>query len=179
MIDNQNYPWYIQKSAGFVALYNGLFDIVSAASPLDISESFNIDGLMSGTPLFQVGKIWGLTDNPSFFAGLIYDVDSWSETKLWSGSVSELESSLYKNFLRMKVFLQNNRYSLKTLKRALEILLDGNPATITIDEHTMGFTINIKASREAISILQTLQSFDLLFLGQPCGIHYEFNYEVA
>ena len=179
MYNNQNYPWYIQKSAGFVALYNGLFNIVSGATPLGLGDAFNINKLPAGKPLFQVGKMWGLTDNPSFFDGLIYDVDSWSETKVWSGSVSQLESSLYRNFLRMKIFIQNSRYSLKTLKEALEILLGDNPAEITIDEYLMGFTINIKASREAIGILQTLQSYDPYFMGQPCGIHYEFNYEVA
>jgi len=179
MIDNHNYPWYIQKSPGFTALYNGLFNIVKAASPLGLGDMFNIEALPAGPALFQVGKLWGLTDSPSFFDGLIYDVDKWSETKVWSGSVSSLEGSLYRNFLRMKIFIHNNRYSLKTLKQALDILLSGQEAEISVTERTMGFTINVKSDRETIRILQTLQSFDLYFMGQPCGIHYEFNYELA
>ena len=179
MINNQNYPWYIQKSPGFVALYNGLFEVAKHISPLGIGDAFNIDKLPAGEALFTIGKMWGVTGNPSFIDGLIYDVDSWSETKVWSGAVSTLEAALYRNYLRMKIFIQNNRYSLISLKKALEILLGDEEAEITIDEQVMGFTINIKASREAIRILQTLNSFDLYFMGQPCGIHYEFNYELA
>ena len=179
MYDNQNYPWYMQKSPGFVALYNGLFEVIKNVSPLGIGDAFNIDELPAGNALFTVGKMWGITDNPSFFDGLIYDVDSWSETKVWSGSVSTLETTLYRNYLRMKIFIQNNRYSLITLKKALEILIGDGNAEVSITEDLMKFTINIKAGREMIRILQTINSYDLYFMGQPCGIHYEFNYELA
>lgn len=179
MYNNQNYPWYMQKSPGFVALYNGLFEVIKNVSPLGIGDAFNIDKLPAGDALFTIGKMWGVTDNPSFFDGLIYDVDSWSETKVWSGSVSTLEATLYRNYLRMKIFMQNNRYSLITLKKALEILIGNGDAEVSIDEYLMGFTINIKADRETIRILQTINSYDLYFMGQPCGIHYEFNYELA
>ena len=169
----------MQKSPGFVALYNGLYEVAKHVSPLGLGDMFNVDELPAGEPLYQLGRMWGINGSPNYFDGLIYDIDYWSETKVWSGSVSTLEDKLYRNFLRMKMFIQNKRYSLITLKKALEILIGDRGAEVSIDEYLMGFTINIKADRETLRILQTLNSYDLYFMGQPCGIHYEFNYELA
>lgn len=179
MIDNQNYPWYMQKSPGFVALYNGLYEVAKHVSPLGLGDMFNVDELPAGEPLYQLGRMWGINGSPNYFDGLIYDIDYWSETKVWSGSVSTLEDKLYRNFLRMKMFIQNKRYSLITLKEALTILLGGEEATITVEESEMSFVINIRANVNVIRILQTIHSFDLHFMGQPCGIRYQFNYELA
>ena len=66
-----------------------------------------------------------------------------------------------------------------TLKDAVEMLIGDGNAERAITADLMKFTFNIKAGRVLIRILQTINSYDLYFMGQPCGIHYEFNYELA
>jgi hypothetical protein len=178
MYNNQNYPWYIQKSETFVKLYEGLFDIAKDISPLPLGSSFDLNALEPGLPLYQLGAVWGLAANPKFVNGLTYDLDPWSETKVWSGGVATLDDKLYRNFLRAKVFVQNNPYSLTTLKKALELLVGEEYAEFSVEEKEMEFVINIKSGRSVINALQTFNSFDRYFLGQPCGVHYGFNYEV-
>jgi hypothetical protein len=178
MFNNQNYPWYIQKSATFVRLYEGLYEIAKDISPLALGDSFNINTLQAGLPLYQLGAVWGLPANPKFVNGLTYDLDPWSETKVWSGGVATLDDKLYRNFLRMKIFVQNNPYSLTTLKKALELLVGEEEAQFSVEEKEMEFVINIKSNITVINTLQTFNSFDRYFLGQPCGVRYGFNYEV-
>jgi hypothetical protein len=179
MFNNQDYPWYMQKSEGFVKLYNGLYEVAKHISPLGLGDSFDVNTLPAGKPLFQLGKMWGLADNPKFINGLIYDVDAWSETKVWSGGVAAVEDKLFRNFLRMKIFVQSQPFSLTTLKKALELLIGDEEATITVDEVDMGFVVNIKANVSVISTLQTFYSYDQNFIGLPCGINFGFNYELA
>lgn len=179
MFNNQDYPWYIQKSEGFVKLYNGLYEVAKHISSLGLGDYFNVESLPAGKPLFQLGKSFGLADNPKYINGLIYEVDSWSDTKVWSGGVSTVDDKLFRNFLKMKIFVQTQPFSLITLKKALELFVGDEEAVITVDEYDMRFVINIKTNINVISALQAFYSYDKNFFGQPCGINFGFNYEAV
>ena len=181
MYDNQNYPWYVQKSPTFKTIYDGLFPVVSAASPLGVGSSFDINTL-TGVALYKFGNMMGLQGNPTYYDGLIYNIDKWSDVKVWSGHVKDIDAKIYKNFVRMKAFLQGQTngfeqgYSLTLLRDCIAIALDGFEYSITVDEGFMEFTININATSEVLKIFQELQAYDAHFLGKPTGIKYTFNY---
>lgn len=184
MIDIQNYPWYLQNSPNFKRLYDGLFSVAVEASPLGIGDMFNVDEL-TGASLYRFGEFVGLRGNPFFTEGLIYNFDNWSETKVWSGQVKDIDSKIYKNFVRMKAFLQaqssvfSNGYSLILIKEALAIVLAGYEYQAEVEEDFMEFTIKLSANEEVLRIFQELQSYDRHFLGKPAGIAYKFEYIVT
>ena len=181
MYDNQNYPWYVQKSPVFKTLYDGVFPIVSAASPLGLADILDIDSL-EGNSLYRFGNIIGLRGNPYFFDGLIYNVDKWSDVKVWTGKGAAINEQLYRNFVKMKAFLQARAsvflqgFSLILIKEAMDIILDGQNYKLSVDEGFMEFIINIEAEAEVIRVFRILQSYDRHFLGKPSGIKYIFNY---
>lgn len=181
MLDLQNYPWYIQRSPTFSKLYNGVFSAFAPASPLGLGDYYDIDKL-TGKALYNFGTIVGVRGNPFFPSGLIYNVDKWSETKVWSGDTSDIEEDTYRNYVKLKAFLQAQsvgflqNFSLNLLKEAISILLKGHNYTVSVDEEFMSFTINITSDEETLRILQQLQSFDKNFFGKPTGILYKFNY---
>lgn len=175
MYDNQNYPWYLQQSPIFVTLYNGFFKVGEYMTPLPLGNMFDLDNI-SGTALFNLGMAWGLTGSPTYFDGLIYSIDDWSETKVWSGQPQDINNQIYRNFIKMNAYMFGKNYSLTLIKEAFEILLQGLGFSITVTEETMSFTINITASSGLLRILQEMQSYDSHFLGQLPGIKINFNY---
>ena len=176
MYVSNSYPWYLQQSANFTALYNGLASVAQNISPLAIGDFFNYHTLPAGQPLYTLGKIWGLLGAPGFYDGLIYDIDNWSETKVWSGHLRDLDDILYRNFMQMKMYIQGKPYCLTLIHDALEMLLTGTEHVITVTEDLMSFQINISASSEVLRIVQEINSFDSTFLGKPTGVSYRFNY---
>lgn len=176
MYVSYSYPWYLQKSVNFTTLYDGIAEVAQNISPLGIGDFFNYLTLPAGQPLYQLGKIWGLLGSPGFYDGLIYDIDKWSETKVWSGHLRNLDDILYRNFMKMKMYIQSKPYSLTLIRDALNMLLDGTEHTITVDEDLMSFVINISATTEVLRIVQEINSFDSTFLGKPTGVSYTFNY---
>lgn len=175
MFNNQRYPWYLQKYPNFVQLYNDLYAIGDNFTPLGIGSMFDLSKI-SGVALFQMGMAWGLAGSPTYYDGLIYDVDDWSETKVWSGQPQDINNQLYRNFVRMKAYTYGKNYSLILIKEALEILLTGFQYIATVTEKYMAFTINITASSALLRILQEMQSYDSRFLGRLPGIAVSFNY---
>lgn len=101
MIENNDFPWYLQQSAVFIALYNGFFDVAVMASPLGIGDALNIDA-MQGEMLFRLGSYYGMQGTPAFNDGLIFNTDTWSETKTWTGGISTVGETFYRNFLKAK-----------------------------------------------------------------------------
>lgn len=171
----QSYPWYVQHSPKFVTLYNALFDIVAQASPLGLGDTFDLDKAF-GAALRRLGVMWGLQGAPSYYDGLIYKVDNWSQEKVWGGQVRDVDATLYKNFIRMHMYCYGRQYNLQLISDALAILLSDFPYTVTVTEDFMNFTINLTAEPDTLRIIQQLQSYDRHFLGKPSGISYTFNY---
>lgn len=166
----------MQQSPTFKALYDGLYPIVEMASPLDIYMALDVDQ-MKGQGLLNYGKLWGLrgvwgaTTN-----GLIYDIDKWSTDRIWTGELQDLQANLYRNFIKMKEYINGRNYTLTLIKEAFAILLDGYNYILTVDEGFMNFTINITAESEVLNILYNMGTYDPFFLGKPCGIKYTLNY---
>lgn len=176
MFDNQNYPWYAQKTGSIKTLYDGFYPIAVAMSPLGLGNAFDVDTL-TDQALYNFGTLYGLSSRAQYFDGLIYDIDNWSETKVWSGHVEDLESRIYKNFLKMKAFIAGRPYSLLLLKEAFDILThDVGTVNVWIEEGDMSFIIHLDASNEITRLFMELNSFDLRFLGKPVGISYTWDY---
>ena len=178
MFNNQNYPWYVQQAPSFKVLYDGFYTVANYATPLGIGSMFDSQALQ-GTGLFQLGMAWGLTGSPTFFDGLIYDVDNWSDLKVWSGQPQDVNKQIYRNFIKMKAYIYGKNYSLTVMKEALAILLSGFQYIATVTEGYMSFTINISANADVLRILQEMQSYDQRFLGHLPGIKILFNYVVT
>lgn len=176
MFDNQNYPWYIQQSPICKKLYDGFFPIVSYASPLALSDVFNVDQI-TGTGLLNFGRMWGLRGTwGGTTDGLIYNIDSWSTDRVWSGEMKDIDAQIYRNFIRMKAYINGRDYSLITLQEAMKILLSDVEFEMWVDEGFMTFTINVKADGLVLNRLYNLSQYDTHFLGKPTGISYKFNF---
>lgn len=178
MFDNQNYPWYIQQEGRFKTIYDGLFPIVSMASPLGIEDAFNVNQL-TGTGLLYFGRMWGLRGRwGAVTDGLVYDIDSWSTDKKWTGEFKDLDAQIYRNFIRMKAYINGKNYTLGLIQEAMAILLNGYSYSLTVTEGFMNFVINLKAEQAALNLMYNLEKYDRQFLGKPSGISYTFNYEL-
>lgn len=175
---NYSYPWYLQESPAFNQLYTGFYNVATNISCLDVGDFFNYRTLPSGTPLYQLSRIWGVVGILGYYDGLVYDVDKWSADKKWSGQLLEQSDSINRNFMRMKMYIENRPFCLNLIKEAFDILLEGESYSVTVTEtpETMSFVINLTASNAVISIIQGISNFDSAFLGKPSGIHYSFNY---
>lgn len=133
MIENNNYPWYLQQTSGFSTLYSGFFPIAEAASPLGIGDAFNID-LAQGAMLYRLGTYWGMSGSPYVWDGLIYNVDNWSETKTWTGGLRQLGEEFYANLIKAKAYAYGRPYSLETLKGVFERVFEGMEYDVKIHE---------------------------------------------
>lgn len=133
MIENNNFPWYLQQSSSFGALYYGFFPIAETASPLAFGDALN-PYAMTGTMLFRIGTYFGMNGTPSFYNGLIYDIDNWSEVKTWTGGVAQIGEELYRNFLCAKAFAFGRLYSTDTLKGVFERIFAGMTADVRVYE---------------------------------------------
>lgn len=176
MYDNQNFPWYPQQVPEFKKLYDGLFPIVSQASPLDIWHIFDVNQL-TGLGLLWFGRYWGLRGMwGAVTDGLVYDIDKWSTDRKWSGEFKDLNAQIYRNFIKMKTYINGRNYTLGLIKEALDILLAGHKFEVTVTEEYLHFIINLTASSEVLNIMFNLEKYDSQFLGKPSGISYEFKY---
>lgn len=175
---NYSYPWYLQESPVFGTLYTGFYNVATNMTCLDIGDFFNYRTIPNGMPLYQLGKIWGVDGVLGYYDGLVYDIDKWSTNKKWTGQLLELNDSINRNFIRMKMYIENRPFCILMIKEAFEILLEGETYNIfvTEDSSTMSFTITLRASSAIISVIQGISNFDSVFLGKPSGIHYTFNY---
>ena len=151
MIENNNYPWYLQQSDTFVSLYNGFFPVAQTASPLGIGDAFNIDQ-MTGAML------------------------NWSEIKTWTGGLKELGEQLYSNMIKAKAFATGRVYSLNTLKGVIERALGSEEYTAEIREGFMEITISLTASQALLETFVEARAFDLAFIGKPSGIKVNWEY---
>lgn len=177
MVDNQDYPWYLQKSVKARKIYDGLFPVAVQATPLDIWKFIDIDQL-TGNGLLTLGRLFGLRGTWGAISdGLVYDIDKWSEDKVWTGHMKDLDGQIYRNFIKMKAYIYEKPYNLITLKGAMETLLDGMDYEMTVTEEYMHFTINIKAQTDVLNIFYNLSKYDAHFLGKPVGVSYDFKFE--
>ena len=175
MVNNYDFPWYLQESPVFLALYNGFFRVAEDASPLGIGDAFNIDA-MEGVMLYRLGTYWGMSGSPYIWDGLIYNVDPWSDVKTWTGGLKELGQELYSNLIKAKAYAYGRPYSLLTIKGALERLFTGQTYQAEVVEDDMEITISLTAARSLLEIFIEAKAFDLVFIGKPAGIKVTWEY---
>lgn len=184
MIENNNFPWYLQLSPTFKSIYDGFFDVAVSASPLDFGKAFSVDE-MKGAMLYRLGTYWGMSGSPYIWDGLIYDLDNWSESKNWTGGIKDVGEKLYANMIKAKAYAYGRPYCLETLKGVFERLFDGYEYEITVDSVGVvsdpdfpinKITINLSATREVIESFIEMRAFDLTFIGHPTGIQVTWNY---
>jgi len=178
MYDNQNYPWAYQKAPNLVKIYDGLFPLVSKATPLGIGNAFYLDYL-TGKGLLQYGQYWGLRGVWSnLINGMTWDMDIWnSPTKVWDGTPTDINEDMFKKYISVKTFANGKNMSLNLLKDCFDILLVGKTYTIEVIEDYLEYIIKITASQAVIDTIFQIKSSDPEFLGKPSGIKYSFLLE--
>ena len=178
MVNNFDFPWYLQESPIFLALYNGFYNVAVDASPLGIGDAFNIDA-MQGMMLYRLGTYWGMSGSPYVWDGLIYSIDQWSDVKNWTGGPKELGQEFYSNIIKAKAYAYGRPYSLLTIKGAIERLFAGMSYQAEVLESDMEITISLTADRALLETFVEAKAFDLVFIGKPSGIKvvWEYNYE--
>lgn len=175
MVQNDNFPWYLQLTSVFLALYNGFFDVAVDASPLGIGDAFNIDA-MTGAMLYRLGTYWGMAGSPYIWDGLIYNHDEWSGIKTWTGGLKELGERVYSNLVKAKAYAFGRLYSLETIKGVLERCFAGQEYTAEVIESDMEITISLTASQETLRTFIEAKAFDIAFIGKPAGIRVNWEY---
>lgn len=124
MIENNNFPWYLQQSSTFTTLYYGFFPAAETASPLEFGNAFNVD-LATGKMLFTLGTYWGLNGDNTTWNGLIYNADNWSDGKVWTGGTKGVSEDVYRNIIKAKSYAFGRLYSLETIKGVLDLTFEG------------------------------------------------------
>lgn len=175
---NQNYPWYLQSNAEFSTLLREIFDVASKASPLDVYKIAYPDEL-EGVSLLQYGQFWGITGDPAFTDAMIYNIDSWSQGKVWTGGLGEVKTRVFRNIIKAKAYMQGRQFCLSSLKTALGMIFDGTGATITVLESDMHFEIHIAGSNDVIREFIEMKSLDPVFFGHIPGISYTYTYDMV
>ena len=177
MINNFDFPWYLQESPVFLSLYNGFYNVAVDASPLGLGDAFNIDA-MEGMMLYRLGTYWGMSGSPYVWDGLIYNIDTWSDVKTWTGGLKQLGQELYSNLIRAKAYAYGRPYSLLTIKGAIERLFSGQDCQVEVLENDMEITISLTAERTLFEVFIEAKAFDLVFIGKPAGIKvmWEYNF---
>ncbi len=173
---NESYPWYLQESPAFNTLYRGFYEVATNITPLPVGDFFDYRTLPSGTPLYTLGKIWGVGGVLGYYDGLVYDIDKWSDGKKWTGQLLELNDSITRNFIQMKMYIDGKPFRLTMINEAMAILLPRNEYSITVTESEMSFVINLSATTDVIGVIQGISNFDSAFLGKPSGISYQFAF---
>ena len=136
MIENNNFPWYLQQSSAFLALYTGFFDIAVDATPLALGNAFNIDE-MQGAMLHRIGEYFGMATSAYTWDGLIYNMDAWSDGKNWTGGIRQLGEDFYSKIIKAKMYAYGHQYCLETLYNVFEIVFEGVEHNVRIIEQGM------------------------------------------
>ena len=176
MVNEQNYPWYAQQDGAIKILYDGFFPIAEAMSPLTLGDAFNIDNL-TGKALISVGYMYGLSPTGAYYTGLLWSSENWDE-QVWTGEQQAINEQVYKNYIKMKAYINGRPYTLNLLNEALTMLMSGiDGVGFYVTEDTMSFVIHVVATEAAAEAFRQVQLLDYNFLGKPTGISYIISYE--
>ena len=76
---NYDFPWYLQNSEGFMAMYTGLFNVATTISPISFLSCLDVDHAEYPQQIKTIAMLYGLRgDWVSIEDALIYDVKKWS-----------------------------------------------------------------------------------------------------
>jgi len=176
MYDNQNYPWQYQDTERLKAIYDGLFPIMSNASAETFKNILDIDQ-MTGEGVFSVARLWNV---PIIYGaivnGFVFDVNEWDDGGLWNGEAGSLDEDFYKKYIKMKIFIHNQPFSLTTIKQALDIWFKDLGYNCEVVEENYSFDVNITLSDLLVQdLFTTILNTDRYIFGKPAGITYTVN----
>ena len=180
---NQNYPWYLQTSPNFVALYEGMFNVAKNFSPLDMYKVFypeimaeEADSLAASYGLKVYAGLWQMpVEFSTIVDALIYDVDNWSETKKWDGDVTGADLDWFLRYIKMKTFINNQPFSLSLIKNAMDILFGPVYKNTTVTETEYAITVNLETTEDAAGVIQGILVIDPTLVGKPVGKSLTFS----
>ena len=174
---NQNYPWYLQTSPNFSALYEGMFNVAKNFTPLDSYKVFYPDVMASITD--KMGAMYGLkvyaglwqipVEFSAIVDALIYDIDKWSQTKKWDGDVTGADIDWFLRYIKMKTFINHQPFSLNLIKGAIDILFGDTSHNTTVTETEYAITVNIETTEVATAVIQGILVVDPTLVGKPVG----------
>ena len=183
---NQNYPWYLQTSPGFTALYNGMYNVAKNITSLDAYKVFYPeemikihDNLAVLYGLKAYANLWQIqTEFSSIEDALVYDVDKWSSTYKWNGETTGLSLEWLYHYIKMKNFINGQVFNLNLLHEALDVLFEGIEYNVEVTEENNTITVNITTENtEAISFFTGLLTVDKTLFGKPIG--YQLIYTIS
>ena len=187
---NYDFPWYIQQSPAFMALYEGFYNVATKVSPISFIDMLDLDNVVSYSELLAAGQYYGV---PNAWYGLqdalIYNFREWSprdegQTEYyWNGRASADNFRLMANYIKAKVQIRGQPLSLATLKKFYETALDGYNYSvennIEIIESEQHFEIVVQATDEIAQALIEMSYTDKFPFGKPVGISYNITYVLA
>lgn len=184
---NYDFPWYIQQSPAFMALYTGLYDVGSQISSLPFIQMLDLDNVSSYAELVAAGDFYGVS---SAWYGLqdslIYNLREWGprdpgDTEYyWNGKATDDMLKAIANYIKAKVQIRGQPLSLANLKKFYETALanynfsvDNN---IEITESLQHFEVVVTATDEIAAVLAGMTYNDAWPFGKPVGISYNITY---
>lgn len=183
---NYDFPWYIQRSPAFMALYEGLYNVSVNISSIGFIDMLNLNNVQSFSELLTAGKYYGV---PNAWYGLedalIYNLRQWAprdpeQNYYWDGRASYENFRLMANYIRAKVQIRGQPLSLLTLKRFYETVLDGYNYSvednIEIVESEQHFEIVAQVDNQIAQALIEMSYTDTQPFGKPVGISYNVTY---
>ena len=76
---NYDFPWYLQNSEEFMAMYTGLFNVATTISPISFLSCLDVDHAEYPQQIKTIAMLYGLRgDWVGIEDALIYDVKKWS-----------------------------------------------------------------------------------------------------
>ena len=184
---NYDFPWYLQNSDGFMALYEGLYNVSTHISPISLLDALDIDNATTLKQLRFIATLYGLrSDWVGIEQALIYDVNKWSapeaqdgEENYWSGLPTDT-FDLLKNYIKAKVQIRNKNLTLQNIKDFFTMCLAHRSfdagTGISVTESLMHFDLTVTLDGDTLSDMVTLLSVDPYPFGKPTGISYSINY---
>lgn len=185
---NYDFPWYIQQSPAFMALYEGLFAVGAKTSPITFINMLDLDNvdyyseLLAAGQYYGISKAWyGLED------ALIYNVREWGPREgtnyYWDGRASYENFQLMANYIRAKTQIRGQPLSLVTLKKFYETILEGYDYSvadnISIVESEQHFEIVAQVDSDIAQVLIEMLYTDPQPFGKPVGISYNITYVLS
>ena len=184
---NYDFPWYIQQSPAFMALYEGLYGVGAKISSIDLIKMLDLDNVEQYSELLAAGQYYGVSN--AWYGledALVYNARPWapSDTSYyWNGRASYENFQLMANYIKAKTQIRGQPLSLVTLKKFYETILDGYNYSvednIEIIESEQHFEVVAHVDGDIAQVLVELSYTDSQPFGKPVGISYNITYVLS
>lgn len=130
---NYDFPWYLQNSEGFMALYTGLYNTATTISPITLLDALDIDNVLYPNQLKFVATLYGLRgDWVGIEQALIYDVNKWSgRPEIPTGEGTQVEYIEMAKVNNTPTFLITDIVPQSNYKIEVNFVINSNTSTTT------------------------------------------------